>query len=151
MSTGGSQAESGSEGYIPVPPRPFHTWVLISGPFPRDKKGRQYLLTCVDHLTGWVEAFPIRSKEVWVYRNLREQIVARYGCPEVLITDNGGEFTSSAFRKWLRYGIDHLTSPYHSQSNGKCERMNFRYKNPEKLSGGNPKKWSCITRCTHGN
>ena len=70
-----------------------------------------------------------------------EQIVARYGTPSVLITDNGGEFTSTPFKKWLALsGIEHhLTSPYHPQSNGKCERFNGTLQNLiKRLSGANP-------------
>ena len=138
---------TGVKGKIPTPPRPFHTWGIdLVGPFPRDKKGRQYLLTCVDHLTGWVEAFPIRTKgSVGVTETFLEQIVARYGTPSVLITDNGGEFTSKAFENWMReMGIEHhLTSPYHPQSNGKCERMNGTLQKViKRLSQGKPNKWS---------
>ena len=43
-------------GTLPVPPAPWHTWGMdLVGPFPRDSRGRQYLLTAVDHLTGWAE------------------------------------------------------------------------------------------------
>ena len=103
-------------------------------------------MTCVDHLTGWVEAFPIRSKgTIGVTGTFLEQIVARYGTPSVLISDNGGEFTSKVFKNWMReMGIEHhLTSPYRPQSNGKCERMNATVQKViKRLSQGNPKKWS---------
>ena len=61
-----------------------------------------------------------------VQETFREQIVARYGIPSVLITDNGGEFTSKNFEAWLAsQGIDHrVTSPYNPQCNGKIERFN---------------------------
>lgn len=66
----------------------------IVGPFPRDEKGRQYLLTCVDHLTGWVEAIPLASKKiVTVWDAFTTHIVACYGLPTSLVTDNCGEFT----------------------------------------------------------
>ena len=90
-------------GLVPVPPSAFHTWgVDLVGPFPRDRRGRQYLLTCIDHLTGWAEAIPIASKKAeTVQEAFLNHIVARYGIPSILISDNGGEFTGAAFEKWL--------------------------------------------------
>lgn len=134
-------------GKIPTPPRPFHTWGMdLVGPFCRDQRGRQYLLTCVDHLTGWAEAIPIASKKsATVWDAFVVNIVARYGIPSVLITDNGGEFTERAFKEWLQdHGIhQHFTSPYHPQSNGMTERFNGTIqKLLLKLTGGDEKKWS---------
>jgi transposase InsO family protein len=134
-------------GTVPVPPAPFHTWGIdLVGPFPRDRRGRQYLLTCVDHLSGWCEAIPIASKKAdTVQEAFIDNIVARYGVPRYLISDNGGEMTSSNFENWLReFGISHrLTSPYHPQCNGMTERFNGTIqKLLLKLTGGNPRKWT---------
>jgi len=134
-------------GRIPTPPTPFHTWGIdLVGPFPRDRRGRQYLLTCIDHLTGWAEAIAIASKKAeTVQEAFMEHIVARYGIPSVIISDNGGEFTSTNFEAWLReLGISHhLTSPYHPQANGMTERFNGTIQRILlKLTGGNGKKWS---------
>lgn len=149
-------------GIIPTPSSPFHTWGIdLVGPFPRDRRGRQYLLTCIDHLTGWCEAIPIASKKAeTVQEAFMDNIVARYGLPSVLISDNGGEFTSSNFEQWLReFGVTHrLTSPYHPQSNGMTERFNGTIQRLLlKLTGGNERHWSKYLsealyayRITHG-
>lgn len=134
-------------GIIPTPRTPFHTWGIdLVGPFPKDRRGKQYLLTCVDHLTGWAEAIPIASKKAeTVQETFLNEIVTRYGTPTVLISDNGGEFTSTAFEKWLRdNGISHhLTSPYHPQTNGMTERFNgIIQRLLLKLTGGNDRHWS---------
>ena len=134
-------------GIVPVPPAPFHTWGIdLVGPFPRDRRGRQYLLCCIDHLSGWAEAIPIASKKAeTVQEAFLNNIVARYGIPRILISDNGGEFTGAAFEKWLReFGVSHrLTSPYNPQCNGMTERFNATIqKLLLKLTGGNPRKWS---------
>jgi len=132
---------------MPTPPKPLHTWGMdLVGPFPRDKTGKQYLLTAVDHLTGWAIAVPIASKKnslVWETFNMH--IVAQYGLPAVLVTDNGGEFVHHSFEAWLKeMGIEHhLTSPYHPQANGACERFNGTLqKLLLKLTGGDAKKWT---------
>ena len=134
-------------GVVPVPPAPFHTWGIdLVGPFPRDRRGRQYLFTCIDHLTGWAEAIPIASKKAeTVQEAFFTNIVARYSIPRILISDNGGEFVNSAFESWLKeFGVDHrLTSPYHPQTNGMTERFNGTVqKLLLKMTGGQPRKWS---------
>lgn len=115
-------------GVIPTPPSPFLTWGMdFIGPFPYDQRGCQYLLTCIDHLTSWAEAIPLPSKNsATVWDAFSTHIVAHYGLPAVLITDNGGKFTEKAFENWTRdNGIDHrLTTPYHPQTNGMTERFN---------------------------
>jgi hypothetical protein len=141
------RAENQPKTPLPIPPRPFHTWGIdLVGPWPKNAKGQQYLMTCVDHLTGWAEAIPIRSKgSKGVQDAFMREIVARYGLPSVLVSDNGGEFTSEPFRKWLAFaGIEHhLSSPRHPQSNGKCEKFNGTIQGLlKKLSGGQPRKWS---------
>lgn len=134
-------------GIVPVPPTPFHTWGIdLVGPFPRDRRGRQYLLTCVDHLTGWAEAIPIASKNTeTVQEAFFSHIVSKYGPPAILISDNGAELTSSSFEEWLReFGVSHrLTSPYHPQTNGMTERFNGTIQRLLlKLTGGDARKWS---------
>lgn len=54
-----------------------------------------------------------------------QQLCARYGLPELFVTDNGRQFTSSHFSKFCqRNAIHHVTSPpYHPQSNGQAERF----------------------------
>lgn len=134
-------------GQMPTPTRPFFMWGIdIVGPFQRDKRGHQYLLTCIDYLTGWPEAISIRSKgSEGVAQAFMEHIVARYGPPSVLVSDNGGEFVSTPFRKWLaEAGIEHrLTNPYTPQTNGMVERFNGTIQSLLlRLTGGDPKKWS---------
>ena len=56
---------------------------------------------------------------------LEENIVFRYGAPQVFHTDNGTEFVNKATVEKLReYGIKHSTTPaYHPQANP-VERIN---------------------------
>ena len=57
--------------------------------------GNQYILTCMDMLTSWVEAIPLKSKDTkLVGRLILDHIICRFGCPEEIISDNGGEFCS---------------------------------------------------------
>ena len=47
-------------------------------------------------------------------------LFAEHGIPDRLLSDNGGHYSSRAFRTWAsEWGFHHVTSsPYHSQSNG---------------------------------
>ena len=51
-------------------------------------------------------------------------LFATHGLPEVLITDNGTQFTSTEFEEFVRKnGIQHVqVPPYHPSSNGMAKR-----------------------------
>ena len=116
-------------GRMPLPNRALATWGLdITGPFaPAVGTGNKYILTCIDHYTGWAEAVPIRdksNKSVW--EAFMSRIVAIYGLPEIIYSDRGPEFLARPFQKFLKEcGIEHRkTTPYHPQTNGRTERFN---------------------------
>ena len=138
--------QSPVKGKLSTPLYPFHTWHIdLVGAFPADRRGRKYLLTCVDSLTGYAQAVPISSKKNATVWHELAALFATHGIPHTLISDNGGEFVQQDFEKWLKnQGIQHnLTSAYHPQSNGKVERFNGTIQAILlKLTGGNPKKWS---------
>ena len=86
-------------------------------------EGRDYLVT-VDYLTNFWEVDYLRNETTSrnVIRKLKMNF-ARYGIPMTLVSDNGPQFASQEFRKFVDcWGIEHvLTSPYHPRSNGKAE------------------------------
>ena len=55
---------------------------------------------------------------------LRE-IFSRQGFPEMIVSDNGSQFTSEEFKKFCaRNGVRHRTSaPYKPATNGQAERV----------------------------
>ncbi len=78
-------------------------------------------------MTKWAEAKPLPDKLVkQVAWFLYEKIICRYGCPQIIQSDNGLEFVNKVVKKLLKqFQIWHQTvSPYRSQANGIIERFN---------------------------
>ena len=94
---------------------------------PTTYQGNKHLLVVTDHLSRYVEAFPMQKQDAeTIARIISEKIFCRYGFANQLLTDKGSNFLSKMFK-----GIcDHFkvkkvnTSSYRPQSNGICERLN---------------------------
>ena len=83
-------------GEIQEPTTPFQLTAMdVTGPYRTTPRGSKYLLTFIDHLSKYAEAFPIENQTAktcaWVYAT---QIVSRYGTGAQLITDQGPAFMS---------------------------------------------------------
>ena len=115
-------------GKIPLATAPAQIiGVDLIGPFVKSPQGNAYVLTIIDHCTGWAEAYPIPRKtneEVW--KKFRLEYFPRHGYVDILVSDRGIEFNARAFDDYLRsVGLrHHKTTPYHPQSNGRTERFN---------------------------
>ena len=113
--------------YMPVARYPCQIVGMdLTGPFVPSEEGNQYVLTIIDHCTGWAEAKPIPSKSAkHVLRYLEQEYVPRYGAPEVVICDNGLELKNNKVVPYLEAlgsEIRH-SSPYHPETNSKIERF----------------------------
>ncbi|XP_056138387.1 uncharacterized protein LOC130114543 [Lampris incognitus] len=97
----------------------------------RKVKGYQYLLICVDQLTGWPEAWPAKKEDsAMVIKCLINYYIPRHGFPAKIRTDNGTHFKNSDLQKVeAMLGLKHaFGTVYHPQSQGKVERMNQNLK-----------------------
>ena len=109
----------------------------LIGPLAETPKKSKYILTILDHYTGWAEAYCLPDKRSdTVTEKIRDEYFAKAGEPEVLLTDNGAEFNE---RGWVAYlkavGVEHrTTTPVHPQSNGRIERFNRTLKEMLQLS-----------------
>ena len=86
--------------------------------------GNEHILTIIDHLTGWPEAFPISDKTMaTIFSTFINEYLPVHMCPWYILLDNGKEFKNSLMDQVLQQlGIDRIFSaPYHPQSNGKLE------------------------------
>jgi transposase InsO family protein len=99
--------------------------------------GYKYLLVLIDTFSGWVEAFPTkRETSQVVAKVLLEEIIPRYGIPEILGSDNGPAFISNVLQGLARaVGTNwELHCEYNPQSSGQVERMNQTLKTLSKLA-----------------
>ena len=113
------------------PPREIiHSWKPPEAPLERlhlDYAGpiqNKYILLVVDAYSKWLEAFVCANKTSETTLVHLREIVARFGVPKVVVTDNDPTFVSERFNQFCQMnGIRHLTTPaFHPSSNGQIER-----------------------------
>lgn len=95
-------------------------YIDFIGPLPRSKNGNMHILTVVDAFSKFVHAQPMRVANVKnLISFLENRIFLLFGVPEIVITDNGTQFTSNEFKNFLqRYEIKFWpVSRYHPQAN----------------------------------
>ena len=87
-------------------------------------RGDHYLLV-VDYYSKWPCVTRINSLTTSAVVKELERIFTDFGCPEVLISDNGPQYGSAEFRQFCsQRQINHKTSsPEYPQSNGLAERF----------------------------
>ncbi|WLT30765.1 IS3 family transposase [Geothrix sp. PMB-07] len=114
-----------------VPTRPNEQWAMD---FTSDAlaDGRSIrTLNVVDTFTRGCLAIEVDTSlpSLRVARVL-ERIIDERGRPEILVTDNGPEFTSRIFDQWRhQQGIEHhLIQPGKPMQNGTCESFNGRFR-----------------------
>ncbi|XP_053698915.1 uncharacterized protein K02A2.6-like [Sabethes cyaneus] len=106
-------------------------WAKASGPWQRvhvDFAGPvegEYYLIAVDSFSKWPEVVQTRRITAHATISILRGLFARLGMPEILVSDNGTQFTSAQFADFcMSNGIEHVrTAPFHPQSNGQAERF----------------------------
>ena len=108
-----------------IPDRPFDKIAIdLVTDCETSASGNKHILTIIDHLTGWPEAFPIPDKSAdTIVATLINHYLLVHMCPRYILSDNGTKFKNNLMDKVLQQlGIDRIFSaPYHPQSNGKLE------------------------------
>ncbi|CAH8606257.1 unnamed protein product [Schistosoma rodhaini] len=85
----------------------------------------QYFLVVVDSYSKWPEIYVVRRPSTSETLLHLRQLFGRFGTPNVLVSDNGTQFTSLEFAEFCKQnGIEHVrTPPYHPKSNGQAEKL----------------------------
>lgn len=75
----------------------------LLGPLPKSKRGNQYVFVVTDHFTKFVLMKPLRkATAASIITFLREHVFFVYGIPEIVIFDNGSQFVSKDFQRFLQ-------------------------------------------------
>ena len=84
---------------------------------------KSYLLL-VDYYSRFIEIALLADTTAETIIRHTKSIFARHGIPEVVISDNGPQYSSEAYKVFAnQYHFKHITSsPYYPQSNGEAER-----------------------------
>ena len=65
--------------------------------------GNKHILTILDHLTGWPEAFPIPDKSAdTIVTTLINRYLPVHMCPRYILLDNGMEFKNNLMDQVLQ-------------------------------------------------
>ncbi|GAU50523.1 hypothetical protein TSUD_177730 [Trifolium subterraneum] len=111
-----------------ISPWSFAWWGMdILGPFPTAARQVKYLIVAVDYFTKWIEAEPLaKISAPNILRFFKRNVLARFGIPQAVVTDNGTQFTNKKFQEFLAIigTTQHFTSVEHPQTNGQAEAAN---------------------------
>ncbi|KAK9889146.1 hypothetical protein WA026_004416 [Henosepilachna vigintioctopunctata] len=101
----------------------------------------KYFLIVIDAYSKWLEIFPLNSITSKITIEMLRSLLARFGLPRQVVTDNGATFTSTEFQQFLsKNNIKHITSPpFHPSSNGAAENSVKTVKNALKNAISNAK------------
>jgi hypothetical protein len=107
--------------------RPFRRVSIDTvGPLPPDSHGNKYIMVAIDNFTRVVELKATEYKSAHEAGNFMLEIFARYGPPEFIHSDNGGEYVAKVIERLISLlKSQHSTTlPYRPQANGLVERVN---------------------------
>ena len=94
-----------------------------AGPFPESLGGSRYVVMFVDSASRFQRPYGTRDKSASAILGVVQRFVADMGVPRAFRTDNGTEYTNSAFVEYCN-GLQirrELTAPYTPQQNGPVE------------------------------
>jgi transposase InsO family protein len=101
---------------------PFQQWGLdfIREIHPPSSGQHRWILTATNYFTKWIEVIPTRSASHKVIIGFLEDIIARFGCPNKIVTDNAASFKAKPLIKFCeQFKIALIQStPYYPQGNG---------------------------------
>ena len=85
--------------------------------------GKEYIIA-VDYYSRFFEIAPLKNTTSESATNYLKLFFSHHGIPEIIISDNGPQFSAATFSKFAEeWGFTHLTSsPHYPQSNGEAER-----------------------------
>jgi hypothetical protein len=108
----------------------FKKWKIdFVGPInpPTKRSGTRYIITVTEYLTRWVEAAPVKFCSVETTTHfLFEQVITRFGCPRILMSDQGSHFINNTIKAMTEEFevYNQKSTPYHPHENVTVESFN---------------------------
>jgi transposase InsO family protein len=108
----------------------FERWAIdFVGPInPLGKStGESYIITAIEYLTRWDEYKVVKDcSETIAGRFIFDDIITRFGCPKILVSDQGTHFINKTIKALTEEFTFHhqKSTPYHPQENGIVEAFN---------------------------
>ena len=114
------------------PDRPFNKITIdLVTECETSTSGNRHILTIIDHLTGWPEAFPLPEKSTYtIVSTFINHYLSVQMCPQYILLNKGTEFKDQLIDQVLQQlSINCIFSaPYHPQSNVKLEEFHKHLK-----------------------
>lgn len=135
---------------LPAASKPA-TWSWPAGPWKRlhiDFAGpfqdRMFLIV-VDAFSKYLDVIQMKTANTENTITALRRIFSIFGLPEHLVSDNGSQFTSEDFKKFLSNNdiVHTLTAPGHPATNGLAERFVGTFKNAMKKIGNTGESMQC--------
>ncbi|XP_058827472.1 uncharacterized protein K02A2.6-like [Topomyia yanbarensis] len=109
----------------------FHCWETPSEPFQRvhaDYAGPfmgLYFLILVDAYSKWPVVRIVSNMTTETTIHECREFFSAYGIPSVFVSDNGRQFTSTEFARFMKMNgiVQKFSAPYHPATNGQAERF----------------------------
>lgn len=105
----------------------FSQWgMYILGPFPRTLGQLKYLILAINYFTKWVEAEAlVEITTTNILEFLKRSILARFGVPQDIVTDNGTQFIDMKLKTLEELKVkQHFELVKHPQTNVQVEAAN---------------------------
>ena len=89
--------------------------------------GFKHLIVLIDYFSKWSEVKPVKDKSAPTVTTFLYEVMCWHSCFKIQINDQGTDFVNEVSNKLLEMtGTEQrVTSAYHPQSKGLCERQNI--------------------------
>ena len=95
-----------------------------------DGKPQRYILSILDTFSRFLFLRPMARKTSENVANILKRVFADHGIPKIIQCDQGTEFKGEVQQLLTKKGVKIIrSSPYHPQSQGKCERSHKEVRN----------------------
>ena len=94
-----AKTKSGIVSY-PTPTAKFQVWqVDLLGELPTTQSGHRYVFTAVCMFSKYLVCYPLKNKDTLSMAECIMTLISTYGCPQVIISDQGKETMSKAMKE----------------------------------------------------